>query len=156
MITYFKNIYSALITILIGMRVTFSHLFTRSVTLQYPREKRELPEGSRQKLDVNINNCIGCLQCEKACPVDCIKIETVRARQDEDLGETPDGRKKRMHITRFDIDMGKCCYCGLCVDPCPSKSIFMIPDYEFSTYDRKNLILNFCKLSPERIKELKG
>ncbi len=154
MVQYFRNIYESIFTILIGMGVSFKHLFRPAVTLQYPREKKELPAGSRQKLNLRIDDCIGCLQCAKACPVDCITIETFKAEKDEDLGETSNGKKKRLYLTRFDIDMAKCCYCADCVYPCPTECIHMTPEYEFSTYDRKNLLFKFSNLSSEKVKEL--
>ena len=155
MAQYFRNIYDSIFTVLIGMGVTFKHLFRRSVTLQYPHEKKELPKGSRQQLFVNIDDCIGCMQCERACPVSCITIETIKAEADEDLGETSNGKKIRMHLPRFDIDMAKCCYCADCVPPCPTECIYMTPEYEFSTYDRNDFIFKFSGLSPERVLELK-
>ncbi|GBD93062.1 NAD(P)H-quinone oxidoreductase subunit I [bacterium BMS3Abin05] len=151
---YFRNIYQAIVTILIGMGVTFRHLFVHAVTIQYPHVKRELPARSRQKLFVNIDDCIGCFQCARACPVDCIMIETVKAGKDEDLGETSNGQKKRLHVVKFDIDMAKCCYCADCVFPCPTECIYMTPDYEFATYDRNSLLLHFAKYSPEQVKAL--
>jgi NADH-quinone oxidoreductase subunit I len=152
---YFKNIYEAVWTILIGMGVTFRHLFTRSVTLQYPHERDVLPERSRQKLHVNIDDCIGCLQCERACPVSCISIETIKAGKDEDLGATSNGQKKRLHVTKFNIDMAKCCYCADCVFPCPTECITMTPDFEFATYDRKDLMFRFSTYTREQVKTLK-
>ncbi|GIT40457.1 MAG: hypothetical protein Ct9H300mP9_3070 [Candidatus Neomarinimicrobiota bacterium] len=32
----------------------------------------------RSRLHVDMDDCIGCLKCERACPVDCIKIDTVK------------------------------------------------------------------------------
>lgn len=156
MVQYFRNIWEATITILIGMRVTFGHLFVKNVTLQYPKEKRELPKGSRQQLFVNMDDCIGCFQCERACPVSCITIETIKAEKDEDLGETSNGKKKRMYVTRFDIDMAKCCYCADCVFPCPTDCIYMLPEYEFSTYDRSSLLFKFSDIPAEKVAELKA
>jgi NADH-quinone oxidoreductase subunit I len=155
MVQYFKNIYEAIVTILIGMRVTFGHLFTKSVTIQYPRVKRELPKGSRQQLFVNIDDCIGCMQCERACPVSCITIETIKAGKDEDLGETSNGKKKRMYLPKFEIDMAKCCYCADCVFPCPTECIYMTPEYEFATYDRKNLIFEFTDMTSEQVQAIR-
>ncbi len=154
MVKYFKDIYEAISSIFIGMGVTFGHLFTRAVTEQYPHVKQKLPDRSRQKLFVDIDDCIGCLQCARACPVDCITIETVKAGKEEDLGETSTGQKKRLHVTRFDIDMAKCCYCADCVFPCPTECIVMTPDYEFATYDRNSLILKFTGYTPEQVKEI--
>ncbi|NOX89685.1 MAG: NADH-quinone oxidoreductase subunit I [Calditrichaeota bacterium] len=152
---YFKNIYEAIVTILIGMGVTFRHLFVPSVTLQYPHEKLKLPERSRMKLFVNIDDCIGCRQCERACPVDCITIDTIKAGKDEDLGAASNGQKKRFHVTKFDIDMSLCCFCNLCTFPCPTECIYMTPEFDFATYDRNNLIYHFSNYTPEQVQELK-
>ncbi len=79
-----------------------------------------------------------------ACPVDCITIETIKSTPDVDLGLTSVGTKKRLYVPRFDIDIAKCCYCGLCVPPCPTECIKMTDVYEFSEYDRQTLIYNFA------------
>ncbi|MGD8307361.1 MAG: 4Fe-4S binding protein, partial [Ignavibacteria bacterium] len=76
---YLLKFYQGLLTILIGMRVTFRHLFVRSVTIQYPTVRPEMPERERNRLYVNMDDCIGCDQCARACPVNCIEIETVKA-----------------------------------------------------------------------------
>jgi len=103
---YFNDIFSAIGSILIGMRVTFSHLFTRSITVQYPREKIEMFDRSRNRLHVDIEDCIGCYICEKACPVDCIHIDVIKARPGEDLGLTGKYEKKKTFVfPKFDIDM---------------------------------------------------
>lgn len=146
---YFNNIFTALFTILVGMRVTFRHLFTPSVTIQYPDVKPPLPERERNRLYVNMDDCIGCDQCARACPVNCIEIETVKSVPGEDLGKTSNGKKKALWVTKFTIDFAKCCYCQLCVFPCPTECIYMTDVYEFSEYDRNNLIYNFSTLTPE-------
>lgn len=147
---YFNNIYTALITIFIGMKVTFRHLFTPSVTIQYPDVKPPLPERERNRLYVNMDDCIGCDQCARACPVNCIEIETVKSLPSEDLGKTSNGKKKTLWVTKFTIDFAKCCYCQLCVFPCPTECIYMTDVYEFSEYDRNNLIYNFATLTEEQ------
>jgi NADH-quinone oxidoreductase subunit I len=151
------------------------HLFKArndNVTLQYPEEKWPRPErnigfdhGSynviRSRLHVDMDDCIGCLKCERACPVDCIKIVTEKSpARGEDLkdikhkGITSNGTKKALVVTRFDIDMSECCYCNLCTYPCPEECIFMTGgpnskkhpiDYEFSEPDRSDLIYRFAK-----------
>ncbi len=146
---YFKDIWSAIFTILVGMRITWSHLFTHKVTIQYPKVKTDLPERARNRLYVNMDDCIGCDQCAKACPVNCIAIETAKALPSEDLGTTSTGNKKRLWVTRFDIDIAKCCYCALCVYPCPTECIKMTDVYEFTEYNRNDLIYRFAVLTPE-------
>ena len=175
MVKYFADIYNSTTAILSGMYLTINHLFRAKkgiATLQYPEERWPRPEraigfehGSynviRSRLHVDIDDCIGCLKCERACPVDCIKIETVKAPdRGEDIkdvkhvGITSNGSRKAMVVTRFDIDMTECCYCNLCTYPCPEECIFMTGgpnskkhpiDYEFSEPDRSDLIYRFAK-----------
>ena len=156
MIQYFKNIYSAIFTIFIGMKITFKHLFVPAVTIQYPDVKPKLPDRERNRLYVNFDDCIGCDQCSRACPVECISIETVKALPTEDLGKTSQGKKKALWVTEFTIDFAKCCYCQLCVFPCPTDCIYMTDVYEFAEYERANLLYNFSILTPGEIEEKKA
>ncbi|HEY6192925.1 MAG TPA: NADH-quinone oxidoreductase subunit I [Bacteroidota bacterium] len=144
---YFRDIFQSVWTILVGMKVTFSHLFTPAVTIQYPDVRLKLPERARNRLYVNMDDCIGCFQCDMACPVDCFKIETVKALPTEDLGMTSTGQKKRLWVPTFDIDIAKCCYCGLCVYPCPTECIKMTDVYEFSETNRQDLIYNYATVT---------
>ena len=152
---YFKDIYLGVWTVLIGMKITFKHLFTPAVTIQYPDVKLKLPERTRNRLYVNIDDCIGCDQCSIACPVSCIDIETVKSMPTDDLGTTSGGQKKRLYVTKFIIDIAKCCYCGLCVPPCPTDCIYMTNVYEFSEYDRNNLLFHYEALDEKAIAEVR-
>lgn len=138
-------------TIFTGLGITWRHLFRRSVTVQYPEQRDVLPERVRLKLHVNIDDCIGCRLCERACPVECIDIGTIKSTDEDDLGETSTGHKKKLWVDQFDIDMAKCCYCELCVHPCPTDCITMVEDYEYSVFDRDNLIFSFSDMNEEQI-----
>jgi len=151
MARYFKDIVDGVVTVLIGMKITWRHLFTRAVTIQYPDERLTLPERARNRLYVNMDDCIGCDQCAMACPVDCITIETIKSTPDVDLGLTSVGTKKRLYVPTFTIDIAKCCYCGLCVYPCPTECIKMTDVYEFSEYDRGRLLYNFALMTPAEV-----
>ena len=172
---YFTDIWATLTTILGGMGITLVHLIRArndNVTLQYPEERWPRPERNigfehsnynviRSRLHVDMDDCIGCLKCERACPVDCIKIETEKApnrgediKDIQNIGITTNGTRKALVVTRFDIDMTECCYCNLCTYPCPEECIFMTGgpnakkhpiDYEFSEPDRSDLIYRFAK-----------
>lgn len=150
-----KEGWSTFKSIFTGMGITLRHLFSPSVTELYPEEKIELPQGARAKLFVNIDDCIGCNLCARACPVNCIDIETVQATSDVDLGKTSTGNPKRFWLPKFDIDMAKCMYCDLCTHPCPTDCIYMVPEYEYSAYDRSNLLLSFSDLTPEKVEQVK-
>lgn len=152
---YLKNSWEGIWTVLIGMRITFMHLFQPAVTIQYPDVKVPLPDGVRNRLYVNMDDCIGCDQCSRACPVSCIEIETVKALPTDDLGITSNGKKKALWVTKFDIDFAKCCYCQLCVFPCPTDCIYMTDVYEFSEFERNGLLYNFSTMAPDEIDEKK-
>jgi NADH-quinone oxidoreductase subunit I len=152
---YFLNIWSGLSTIAIGMKVTFKHMFVPAVTIQYPSVRVELPERERNRLYVNMDDCIGCDQCSRACPVSCIDIETVKSLPTEDLGKTSNGKKKALWVTKFNIDFAKCCYCQLCVFPCPTECIYMTDVYEFSEFDRNDLVYDYVTLTHEEREQKK-
>jgi len=153
---YFTDIAKAVWTVLIGMKITLGHLFVPAVTIQYPDVRPKLPERARNRLFVNMDDCIGCLQCEMACPVNCIAIETVKSVPGDDLGTTSQGMKKKLWVTRFDIDIAKCCYCGLCVFPCPTECIKMTEVYEFSEFERNDLLYSYITLTRPEIDTVKA
>jgi len=152
---YIVKFWQGLFTILIGMKVTFKHLFVPAVTIQYPSVKPQLPERERNRLYVNMDDCIGCDQCSRACPVSCIEIETVKSIPGEVLGTTSNGKKKALWVTKFNIDFAKCCYCQLCVFPCPTECIYMTDVYEFSEFSRESLVYDFVTLLPEEREQKK-
>ncbi len=152
---YLKNTWDGLYTVLVGMRITFKHLFTPAVTIQYPEVKVKLPDRVRNRLYVNIDDCIGCDQCARACPVSCIEIDTVKSIPGEDLGTTSNGKKKALWVTKFNIDIAKCCYCQLCVFPCPTECIYMTDIYEFAEFERANLLYKFSALNGEEAAQKK-
>jgi NADH-quinone oxidoreductase subunit I len=153
---YLKNSFDGIWTVLVGMKVTFKHLFKPSVTIQYPDVKLPMADRVRNRLYVNMDDCIGCDQCARACPVDCITIDTVKSLPNEDLGVTSNGKKKALWVTKFDIDIAKCCYCQLCVFPCPTECIYMTDVYEFSEFERDNLNYKFATLTESEVEEKKA
>ena len=48
--------------------------------------------------------------------------------------------------TRYDIDMTKCIYCGLCEEACPVDAIVQGPNYEFAKETREELFYDKEKL----------
>ncbi len=134
---YLRNIAETCSSVFEGMAVTFSHLVRKPVTVQYPdrselRVQDTLPFRYRGILEVDLEICTGCLACVRACPIDCIVID---AKKDKDAGG--------IVMTRFDIDMAKCMYCGLCSEPCPTGSIHHTPEFEGADYSLRSMVRRF-------------
>ena len=102
-------------------------------TIQYPEERRTLPENSRcfpfLVYDGTPDNlrCVACKICEQECPPQCIYIEVER---DAKTGKPV--RRPRV----FDIDYSVCMQCQICAEVCPFDAIKMDQIYELSGTDR--------------------
>ncbi len=66
-----------------------------------------------------MNKCIGCGTCEEICQNEAIDLVPVNGI------ETKDGDSG----LRPKIDYGRCCWCALCVDICPTSSLRMSNEY---------------------------
>jgi NADH-quinone oxidoreductase subunit I len=132
-------------TVLVGMRITWRHLFVKKVTLHYPEERWELPPKSRMRLFMNYEDCIGCGQCARACPVQCIYIKAEKRPAAAPGIYAANGQPIKLDVHVFDIDMSLCCYCNLCTYPCPTDCIYMTPEYEFATTDLTQHLYRFAK-----------
>lgn len=122
-------------------------------TVQFPKETMPIPEVARYQLDVEIDDCIVCDLCAKACPVDCITIESIKSP--EVIGKTSDGSVKRLYAAQFDIDMAKCMYCGLCTVVCPTECITMTNQYDRSTTKLTDLIYDFADMTDTQVAQRK-
>src|SRR5579862_9051222 len=147
---YFKNIKETVLSIFEGMAVSGSHLMRKPYTVQYPdrtdlRVQDTLPFRYRGILEVDLEICTGCLACERACPIDCIVIDAPKDKQ-----------TKQMLLTRFDIDIAKCMYCGLCSEPCPTGAIHHTPEFEGADYSLESLVRKFVKAPVLAYKPKKG
>jgi len=152
MLNYFKNMWLGVYTVLVGLRLTLIHLFARNVTVQYPNERYPIPPNARNRLYLDPDLCDACLRCTKACPVNCITVESLRAVP----GLTPplkNGDKRNLWVTDYKIDFAKCCFCGLCTEPCPTNAINMTTEFEYSAFTRKELHYTFVNMSEEDRKE---
>jgi NADH-quinone oxidoreductase subunit I len=145
---WFTNIWEAVLTTYKGMSITFKYVYgVKPVTIEYPEIKEELPANSRSRLYNDAQNCISCLQCANACPVDCIYISAVRRTADAPAIKTKDGTAIKLDLTMYTIDTALCCYCGLCTTVCPTECLTHTQDYEFSSYTVSHMKYDY--LAPE-------
>ena len=142
---YFHNIWQTVYTILVGMRISLKYCFAKTITLQYPDVAPALQARYRGFHFFEIEKCIACDLCAKACPVDCIYIEKSGPRKiDKESGIAKGGA-----MTRYAIDYAKCMFCALSCDPCPTDSIHMGNLHDMSGFTRDDMIVEFTELAKE-------
>jgi NADH-quinone oxidoreductase subunit I len=118
------------VVIVKGLYITMKNmLFGTKVTIQYPEERRTYSDRYRGqhyiKATNGVENCTACMLCPTVCPAECIHIEA---------GERPD---KEKYPVKFEIDLLRCCFCGMCEEACPKDAIKLSQIYEMSTSHRE-------------------
>jgi NADH-quinone oxidoreductase subunit I len=156
MAQYFKNVWLGLYTVLVGMKITIHHLFVKNVTVQYPNVKPidqagtdRMPDNARNRLFMDYEDCNGCMGCSRACPVNAITLDTIKVTPGDDVPTLKSGGKRGLWVAEYNIDFMKCCFCGLCVDACPTGSVKFTTEFEYSSYDKENLKVKFSRMTKE-------
>jgi NADH-quinone oxidoreductase subunit I len=102
------------------------------ITIQYPEEKRLLPERFRfipmliWDTEKGEDRCTACGICAKVCPPQCIWI----------VRDSDENGKPVTRPAEFYIDTSVCMSCGYCAEFCPFDAIKMNHDIELAVYDR--------------------
>ena len=110
----------------------------RLTTVQYPEERLPQIEAARNFPFLVYDGtdpeaglrCVACQICEKECPPQCIYITKSKDRKPDHAG------KPQFYPAVFDIDISVCMSCQICVEVCPFDAIKMDTEFELSTTDR--------------------
>jgi NADH-quinone oxidoreductase subunit I len=138
-----SGFFSDLFAPVAGFGVTFSTMFRKVATEEYPEEKRPTQPRFHGRHQLNrhpdgLEKCVGCELCAWACPADAIFVEG--ADNDDSEGGTgrfsPGERFGRI----YQINYLRCILCGLCIEACPTRALTMTNFYELADDNRADLI----------------
>lgn len=142
---YFRNIRQAIRTVAAGLRVTLPYHFARTVVVQYPEVEPTLQSRYRGFHSYQIERCVACGACAKACPAGCIRVGKSGPRKiDKDRNIAVGGA-----VTEYKIDYNTCLFCGLCAEACPTVCLHMGSIHDGSCYRREDLVIDFIGLAKE-------
>ncbi len=73
--------------------------------------------------------CVGCTFCARTCPDYAIQVERI-----DDPGQR--------RVTLYDLDLSKCCFCGLCAQQCPTDALTHTGQYELTFFHRDLMVFD--------------
>src|SRR6187401_1874952 len=126
--------------ILKGMGITFSHIFKKKVTIQYPEQTRPFSPVFRGLHILNRDeegreNCTACGLCAVACPAEAITMDAAeRLPGEEHL------YREEKYAAKYEINMLRCIFCGLCEEACPKDAIYLSQTIAPANYSREGFI----------------
>ncbi len=122
-----------------GFGVTFSTMFKKVTTEQYPDEPKVTKPRYHGRHVLNrhpdgLEKCVGCELCAWACPADAIYVEGGTNTDEQRF--SPGERYGRI----YQINYLRCIFCGLCIEACPTRSLTMSNDFELADDSRGDLV----------------
>lgn len=136
--TFMERLYIP--SILKGMAITFSHIFKKQPTIQYPEQKREFSPVFRGLHVLNRDEegrerCTACGLCAVACPAEAITMEAA-----ERLPGEENKYREEKYAAKYEINMLRCIFCGLCEEACPKDAIYLSETFAPANFARKGFI----------------
>lgn len=122
-----------------GLMVTLKTMLRKPVTAQYPKE--HLPVANRfmglpaltWDFKVQEPYCVGCMVCVRYCPTQCMSATL----KDNPLHKEEKSTRRKI-VDSFEINLGRCIVCNICVEVCAFDAIVMSHEHESSKYERND------------------
>ena len=122
-----------------GLLVTLKTMLRSPVTAQYPAPGKRLDIAERfmgfpallWDFTVDEPYCTGCMVCIRDCPTQCMTA----VMKDNPLHAEGKSRRRKI-VETFEINLGRCILCGICVDVCNFDAIEMSHEHELGKYQR--------------------
>lgn len=122
-----------MLNVLKGLGVTLRGALRPKVTTEYPKEHIPIDERFMGFPALTWDSarvepfCTGCMVCIRYCPTQCM---TAKMTDNPKFVEGDSHRKKI--IESFEINLGRCILCAICVDVCNFDAIEMSHEHERS------------------------
>ena len=116
-----------------ALKVSLGTMMRRKVTAEYPKEHLPLQDRfmgfpALTWDDARIEPfCTGCMVCVRYCPTQCMSAQMT----DNPKFADGDSHRKKI-IETFEINLGRCILCAICVDVCNFDAIEMGTAHERS------------------------
>ena len=134
---YIQGIVAGGWSLMTGMAVTLRYMFKPVATVQYPRERLDLPRAFRGHIELKRSPatggalCVACGECMRNCPSSVIKVR----------GEKSVARDRTV-LRFYFIDYSKCSFCGVCVEVCPQEALAFSFEYEQAFTSRYQTVVD--------------
>lgn len=133
-----RSYFTALLS---SAKIALNRLLAPRTTVEYPEEHLLSPPRYRGNPRLLRDaqgrvKCTACHLCATACPAACIHLEAADAPW----------RDREKYPRRFEIDLGRCIFCGYCVDACPQEAIATSDRRVVAAEKRDDLVFDLDRL----------
>ncbi len=98
-------------------------IYPLTATVQYPRQRKKMPDNFRGYILFDPEKCINCWECAFICPANAIRMK-----------EAPN---KKYYPT---VDYGKCIFCHFCIDSCSGGALRTTKIHDVAYKDMDDMV----------------